>query len=117
MPLQRDQPRAREKPRTALSACQKVIVKNRKSRASQFLQLLLIGRLFELEHKWIGALAQATHQGAQCLALIHEFRVFAGSPTQETADHGVVLEDGPKNNDIHCLRGSLVDSNNSASRA
>ena len=42
MPLQRDQPRAREKPRTALSACQRVIVKNRKSRASKFLQLLLI---------------------------------------------------------------------------
>jgi hypothetical protein len=42
MPLQRDQPRARENPRTALSACQRVIVKNRKSRASKFLQLLLI---------------------------------------------------------------------------
>ena len=42
MPLQRDQPRAREKPRTALSACQRVIVKNHKSRASKFLQLLLI---------------------------------------------------------------------------
>ena len=40
MPLQRDQPRAREKPRTALSVCQKVIVKNRKSSASNFLQLL-----------------------------------------------------------------------------
>ncbi len=42
MPLQRDQPRAREKPRTALSASQRVIVKNHKSRASKFLQLLLI---------------------------------------------------------------------------
>ena len=42
MPLQRDQPRAREKPRTALSACQKVIVKNRKISASNFLQLLFI---------------------------------------------------------------------------
>ena len=42
MPLQRDKPRAREKPRTALSVCQKVIVKKRKSRAAKFLHVLLM---------------------------------------------------------------------------
>jgi hypothetical protein len=42
MPLQRDQPRAREKPRTVLSVCQKVIVKKRKSSAANFLQVLLM---------------------------------------------------------------------------
>ena len=42
MPLQRDHPRAREKPRTALSACQKTIVNKRKSRAANFLQVLLL---------------------------------------------------------------------------
>ena len=40
--MQRDQPRAREKPRTALSVCQKVIVKQRKSSAANFLQVLLM---------------------------------------------------------------------------
>ena len=42
MPLQRDQPRAREKPHTVLSVCQKVIVKKRKSSAANFLQVLLM---------------------------------------------------------------------------
>ena len=42
MPLQRDHPRAREKPRTALSVCQKVIVKKRKSSTAKFLQVLLM---------------------------------------------------------------------------
>ncbi len=42
MPLQRDQPRAREKPRTALSVCQKSIVQKRKSSAANFLQVLLM---------------------------------------------------------------------------
>ena len=40
--MQRDQPRAREKPRTALSVCQKSIVKKRKSSAANFLQVLLM---------------------------------------------------------------------------
>ena len=40
--MQTDQARAREKPRTALSVCQKVIVKKRKSRAANFLQVLLM---------------------------------------------------------------------------
>ena len=42
MPLERDQPRAREKPHTDLSVYQKVIVKKRKSRAANFLQVLLM---------------------------------------------------------------------------
>jgi hypothetical protein len=42
MPLQRDQPRAREKPRTALSVCQKVIVEKRKNIAANFPQVLLM---------------------------------------------------------------------------
>jgi hypothetical protein len=42
MPLERDQPRVREKPRTVLTVGQKVIVKNRKSNTSNFLQLLFI---------------------------------------------------------------------------
>ncbi len=42
MSLQRDQPRAREKPRTVLPVCQKVIVKKRKSSTANFLQVLLM---------------------------------------------------------------------------
>ena len=42
MPLQRDQPRAREKTRTALSVCQKSIVQKRQSSAANFLQVLLM---------------------------------------------------------------------------
>ena len=42
MPLQRDHPRAREKPRTALSVCQTVILKKRKRSALNFLQVLLM---------------------------------------------------------------------------
>lgn len=42
MPLQRDEPRAREKPRKALSVCQQVIVKKRKSSAAKFLQVLFM---------------------------------------------------------------------------
>ena len=42
IPLQRDEPRAREKPRTALSVCQKGIVKKRKSRSAKFLHVLLM---------------------------------------------------------------------------
>ena len=60
MPLQRDQPRAREKPRTSLSACQRVIVKNRKSRASKFLQLLLI--LQSSSSKCMSTLMLTAHQ-------------------------------------------------------
>ncbi len=54
MPLQRDQPRAREKPRTALSVCQKVIVKNLKSITSNFLQMLFI--LQSSSRKWMNTL-------------------------------------------------------------
>ena len=42
MSLQRDQPRAPEKPCTALPVCQKVIAKKRKSSAANFLQVLLM---------------------------------------------------------------------------
>jgi hypothetical protein len=42
IPLERDEPRAREKPHRALYPCQKVIVKRRKSIVTNFLQLLLI---------------------------------------------------------------------------
>ena len=42
MPFQRDEPRAREKPRTDLSVCQKVIVKKRNNRTAKFLHVLLM---------------------------------------------------------------------------
>ena len=61
MPLQRDQPRAREKRRTALYACQKVIVKRRISSTAMLVPLLFM--LHTSSNKFMNTLMLSGRQG------------------------------------------------------